>query len=257
LKPNLVRQKIKAGEATIGSFMGLGSPHVAGLMAHAGYDWLVIETEHNAIDVGQVEHMLMEIGATDTVPIVRVPPKDPIFIQRVLDIGAKGIVYPLIKTAEDAAWVVSQTRYPPEGVRGFGPLRASNYNHEITEYFDTANDNIIVSFIIETKEAVENIEEIASVPGVDGFFMGQCDLSLSMGLGHPMKFNEYQEIEDAVGKVLKAAKKNGVGTGMNVPTPESLIQRRKEGHTLLSYGPEYAVMMNAIAIGINAFRDGS
>src|SRR5689334_16509712 len=104
---NAVREKMKRGEPTIGCFLGLGSPHVAGLLAHAGFDWLVIETEHNSMDLAQVEQVMMAFADTDTVPLVRVPPHDMNFIQRVLDFGAKGIVVPLTKTVADAQAVVN------------------------------------------------------------------------------------------------------------------------------------------------------
>ena len=113
MKKNWVREKLKAGDSTIGCFMGLGSPNVAELLSHAGFDWLVIETEHSALDIGQVEHMLMAVKGTETVPLVRLPSSDWVYIQRALDIGAMGIVVPLIRTAADAQAIVRATRYPP------------------------------------------------------------------------------------------------------------------------------------------------
>jgi 2-keto-3-deoxy-L-rhamnonate aldolase RhmA len=234
--------------------MGLGSPSVAGLLAYAGFEWLVIETEHNAMGMAEIERCIAAIEPTETVPIVRVPSTDPIFIQRVLDIGARGIVVPRIENAEQARAVVAATRYPPEGIRGFGPLRASQFNHNITEYFETINENILVVFIIETKEAIENLEEIASVPGVDGFFMGQCDLCLSLDL-HPMKYNEYPEIAEAIAKTLRIGKHHGIATGMNSFSPESLKRHLEEGHTILAYGPEYVLLSQAAKEGIQSFRD--
>jgi 2-keto-3-deoxy-L-rhamnonate aldolase RhmA len=250
---NPVREKWKAGKPTIGCFLGLGSPHVAGLMAHAGYDWLVIETEHNAMDMAQVEQMLTAIQGTETVPLVRVPPGDKVFIQRALDIGARGVVVPLIKTPEDAAAVIEATRYPPQGVRGFGPLRASHYNFDMAEYFETANEDVIVVFIIETKEAVENLEAIAAIPGVDGFFMGQCDLCLSLGL-HPLKYNEYPEVAAIIEKTLHVGQRNRIATGMNAFSPPDLMKLRDEGHTMLAYGPDYVLLSHAARAGIDLFR---
>ena len=127
MKTNHVREKAKAGKPTIGCFLGLGSQNVAGLMANAGLDWVVIETEHNGLDSAEIEHMLMAIKGTDTIPLVRVPSASPVYIQRALDIGAMGLMVPMVKTAGEARAIVSATRYPPEGTRGFGPLRASSY----------------------------------------------------------------------------------------------------------------------------------
>ena len=162
--------------------MGLGSPNLAELLAHAGYDWLVIETEHNALDTAQIEHMLMAINGTEAIPIVRIPSANPVFIQRALDIGGMGILVPMVKTADEAQAIVDATRYPPQGKRGWGPLRASQYTVDNEDYFNRANDNILVFLLIETKEAVENLEEIGAVPGVDVLYIGMWDLCLSMGL---------------------------------------------------------------------------
>jgi 4-hydroxy-2-oxoheptanedioate aldolase len=140
---NHVRERLAAGKPTIGAFLGLGSPGVAGLMASAGLDWLVIETEHNALDSAQVEHMLMAVAGTDVVPIVRVPSADHVYIQRALDMGAMGVLVPLVKSADEARGIVGASRYPPEGTRSWGPLRASRYTFDIDDYLERANDNIL------------------------------------------------------------------------------------------------------------------
>ena len=150
MKTNHVRQKLKAGEATVGCFLGMGSPNVAEQMAHSGFDFIVIEMEHNGLDMAEVQHMLMAINGTDTIPIVRIPSSDQVFIQRSLDIGALGIIVPLLRSADQAREVVRATRYPPDGIRGFGPLRASHYTLDYPDYLGRANDNILVSFLLET-----------------------------------------------------------------------------------------------------------
>ncbi|CAI8058389.1 2-dehydro-3,6-dideoxy-6-sulfogluconate aldolase [Geodia barretti] len=165
MKTNHVRQKLKAGQATVGCFLGMGSPNVAEQMAHSGFDFIVIEMEHNGLDMAEVQHMLMAINGTDAIPIVRIPSSDQVFIQRSLDIGALGIIVPLLRSAEQAREVVRATRYPPDGIRGFGPLRASHYTLDYPDYLGRANDNILVSFLLETREAMENLEEITAVPG--------------------------------------------------------------------------------------------
>src|SRR5579862_6219978 len=134
MKKNLVREKLRAGEPAIGCFLGLGSPNVAELLAQAGFDWLVIETEHNALGWAEVEHMLMAMTGTDTVPIVRVPSSHGEHIQRALDIGAMGVLVPMVRSVEEARAIVRATRYPPDGVRSFGPLRASRYTFDNAAY---------------------------------------------------------------------------------------------------------------------------
>jgi 2-keto-3-deoxy-L-rhamnonate aldolase RhmA len=252
VKTNQVCEKLRSGQSTLGCFVGLGSPSAAELLAHAGFEWLVIETEHSALDSAEVEHMLMAINGTETVPIVRVPSTDPVRIQRSLDYGAMGIMVPMVKTAEEAQAVVRATRYPPLGTRGYNPLRAAHYSFDSTDYFYRANDNILVALILETKEAVENLETIAAVPGVDVLFLGPFDLCLSLGLD-PMK-QPHPQIQMVVEELLSVSKKTGVSAGIHVFNPDQLEQRRSEGFTMISYGTDYAILADAARIGLAAFR---
>src|SRR5436190_12615175 len=139
MRANWVREKLGAGQPTIGLFLGLGSPNVAELLSHAGFDWLVIETEHNGLDSAEVEHLLMAMNGADVIPIVRVPSANPVYIQRALDMGALGIMVPMVKSAQEALAIVAATRYPPAGSRSFGPLRASHYSFDNADYLAHAN----------------------------------------------------------------------------------------------------------------------
>jgi 4-hydroxy-2-oxoheptanedioate aldolase len=252
MRANWVREKMLAGQPTIGCFLGLGSPNVAGLLAHAGFDWLVIETEHNGLDSAEIEHMLMAMSGTATIPLVRVPSANPVFIQRALDMGALGIVVPMVRTAAEARAIVSASRYPPVGARSFGPLRASNYTFDNADYVLRANDNIIVALILETREAVEQLEEIASVPGVDAIFLGPFDLCFSLGLD-PMQ-QPHPEIETIQEQMVAVARKTGIAAGMGANTPEQLRQRRAEGFTWLAYGPDYQLLADVARSGLAAFE---
>ena len=251
MKTNWVREKILAGEPTIGCFLGLCSPNVAELLAHAGYDWLLIETEHHALDSAQIEHMLMAISGTNTIPLVRVPSSNPVFIQRALDIGAMGIVVPFVNTADQARAIVRATRYPPAGTRAFGGLRASRYTIDDEDYFNRANDNIIVAPIFETKEAVENLESIAAVPGVDVLYFGPADLSLSLGL-NPLHL-PLPETEAILERALAIGRKSGVAIGVGCHTPEKLRQLQAQGFTCVSYGGDFRLLADAAHEGLAAF----
>jgi 4-hydroxy-2-oxoheptanedioate aldolase len=251
LKTNLVRQKILAGEPTLGAFLGLGSPNVAELMAYAGFDWLVIETEHNGLDSAQIEHMLMALNGTDVVPIVRVPSAGHVSIQRALDMGSLGILVPMVKTVEEAETVVRATRYPPAGTRSFGPLRASRYTFDNQDYFERANDNILVLLILETKEALDDLVAIMSITGVDGVYLGPFDLSLSLGF-NPMH-QPLPEIGAATQRALVLGKAKGVAVGIGCSTPEELRQRRVQGFTLLGFGSDYGLLVKAARLGVEAF----
>ena len=252
MRTNWVREKILAGQPTIGCFMGLGSPNLAELLAHAGYEWLIIETEHNALDTAQIEHMLMAINGTETIPIVRIPSANPVFIQRALDIGGMGILVPMVKTADEAQAIVDATRYPPQGKRGWGPLRASQYTVDNEDYFNRANDNILVFLLIETKEAVENLEAIGTVPGVDVLYIGMWDLCLSMGL-NPLHM-PHPETDAVIERALEVGRKGDVAIGFGESTPEGLQRRQAQGFTVLGYGPDYYLLLQAARAGLEAFK---
>jgi 2-keto-3-deoxy-L-rhamnonate aldolase RhmA len=253
MKRNWVREKVLAGEPTVGSFVGLGSPTVVELLAHAGYDWLAIETEHSALDTAETQHMLMAVGNSESIPIVRVPSHDPIGIQRALDIGAMGVLVPMTRTAEQARAIVSATRYPPDGTRGFGPLRASKYTIDYPDYLDKANDNMLVALILETSEAIDNLEEIMSVPGVDAMYIGMYDLSLNLGL-NPLDL-PLPEIDGVIEKALATSRKTGVALGIGVRSPEDLDHRLNQGFRFIVYGTDYNLLLNAAKTSLQAFRD--
>ena len=252
MRTNWVREKILTGQPTIGCFMGLGSPNLAELLAYAGYDWLVIETEHNALDTAQIEHMLMAINGTETIPIVRIPSANPVFIQRALDIGGMGILVPMVKTADEAQAIVDATRYPPQGKRGWGPLRASQYTVDNEDYFNRANDNILVFLLIETKEAVENLEAIGAVPGVDVLYIGMWDLCLSMGL-NPLHM-PHPETDAVIERALEVGRGGDVAIGFGESTPERLQSRQAQGFNVLGYGPDYYLLLQAARAGLDAFK---
>src|SRR5438105_9884354 len=153
MKTNAVLGKLRRREATLGCFIGLGSANVVELLGHAGLDWLTIETEHNGLDAAEVEHLLRAADNTEAVPIVRVPSADHVYIQRALDTGAQGVMVPLVRSAAEAERIVRTTRYPPDGTRSFGPLRASHYGMDNAAYLAHANANMLVALIIETREA--------------------------------------------------------------------------------------------------------
>ncbi len=252
MQANKVRQKIRSGQSSFGCFMGMGSTMVAELLAHAGCEWLVVEMEHNGLDMAEVEQILMAMNGTGTVPMVRIPSADPVFIQRSLDIGGLGIAVPMVKTAEEAKAIVRASRYPPHGARSFGPLRASNYTIDYEGYFDQANDNILILLILETAEAVENLEEIANVPGIDVIYIGAFDLCLSLGL-NPFDM-PLPEIDKVIEHAQSVAKRCDVALGIGSGSPEELHQRAAQGFTFLGYGPDYQLLLGSLRPGVEAFK---
>jgi 2-keto-3-deoxy-L-rhamnonate aldolase RhmA len=252
MKTNWVREKLKAGQSSLGCFLGLGSPNVAELMSHAGFDWLVIETEHSALDSIQIERMLMAVNGAETVPLVRLPSSDVVYIQRSLDIGGMGIVVPLVKTVEEAQTIVRATRYPPQGTRGFGPLRAAHYMFDSKDYFYRANENLLVVLIVETKEAADQLENIAAVPGVDALFLGPFDLCLSLGLD-PMK-QPHAEVERVIERMLTIGRHSSVAMGIHAMNPDQLLARQAQGFRMISYSTDYMMLADAARAGLSAFK---
>ncbi|HIC48312.1 MAG TPA: hypothetical protein EYP00_00365 [Dehalococcoidia bacterium] len=249
---NETRDKLRKQKPVLGPFVGLQSPHVAELMGHAGFDFVVVESEHNAIESAEIEHILMAVGNTDATPIVRIPSSEKVYIQKALDIGAMGIVVPAVKTAEEAGQIVSETRFPPVGSRSWGPLRASKYTFDNEDYLRNANDNILVILIIETAEALDNLEAIAAVSGVDVLFIGPWDMCLALGLD-PLQL-PHKEIDDIVVRMVELSKRFEVVAGAGASSPEGIKDRIDQGVKYISYGPDYSLLSAAAKTGVDAFR---
>lgn len=231
MKSNWVREKVKNRELTYGCFTGFGSPNVVEMLAHVGFDWLIIETEHSSPEAPQIEHMLMAANATDVVAIVRLLSQNRDHIQKTLDIGAQGILVPMVRTAEEARAIVRATRFPPEGDRAWGGFRATAYTTDSQDYMKRANDNILVALIIETPEAAENIEEIAATPGIDALIFGPYDFCLSHGLDPTQQ--PHDKVEEFFERMLAVAEKHGKVVGAVCATAEQLQKKKKQGALML------------------------
>jgi 2-keto-3-deoxy-L-rhamnonate aldolase RhmA len=211
-----IKDKCKTG-VSIGSWMSMAHVSIAEILASAGYDWVVVETEHTAIDVSEVLKLIIAIEGRGAVPLVRLAWNDPIQCKAVLDSGAAGVIVPMINTKADAELAVKSAKYPPLGFRGVGLARAQGYGQNFAEYVQAANDATLLMVQIEHIEAVRNIEEILSVPGIDGVFIGPYDLSLSMGapgqLDHP-------DLVAAKQRVLDATLARGLVAGIHLVHPD-------------------------------------
>jgi 2-keto-3-deoxy-L-rhamnonate aldolase RhmA len=177
---NLLKEKLRRGKAVTGAFVGLGHPDVTEILSRMGFDWLLLDGEHGPIGIETMQ-VMMQSMTQDCTPIVRPQWNDPVIIKRVLDIGAHGVLVPWVNSKEEAESAVAACKYPPEGIRGWGPRRASLFD---PDYRATANDEILISVQIETQKAVDNLEEITAVEGVDALFIGPYDLSNNMGYRH-------------------------------------------------------------------------
>ena len=204
IKKSLAERKI-----ILGSWVQIGHSASAEILAEVGYDCVVIDCEHTDIGIDGVTTLIRAMHGRGTVPLVRIRENDTLFIRQVLDAGAGGIIVPLVNSADEARRAVLASRFPPEGVRGFAFFRANDWGVNFSEYTEKANQETAVIVMIETKQAVENIDEILMVDGVDGVFIGPCDMSGSYGVtgqvSHPLLLEAYRIISDACKKHNKTA----------------------------------------------------
>src|SRR5262249_53255584 len=179
VRENTLRTIWAKGEAVVNGWLSIPSSFSAEVMAHQGFDSLTVDMQHGVIDYQTAVTMLQAISTTPVIPLARVPWNDPALLMKILDAGVYGIICPMINTKAQAEALVAACKYAPRGYRSWGPVRASIYAG--ADYGDHANDDLIVMPMVETAEAVKNIDEILKVPGVDGVYVGPSDLSLTMG----------------------------------------------------------------------------
>lgn len=238
---NPVKYKLHHGKPAVGTFLGLGSPTAAEQLACMGWDWLVIDVEHSQIGFESMVHCIRAIQLGGAVPMARIPWNETIWIQRTLDAGCLGLVVPMINCVADAESAVSNMKYATEGQRSFGGTRIRDYVSG--DYRKWANENVTVIAMIETVEAVKNAEQILSVPGVDGCFIGPSDLAMSMGL--PLDKMGSDEHEAMVQSVLAAGKKVGTAVGKHCYNPDEVNLRIEQGFQFLALNNDYRFMLAA------------
>ncbi|WP_338883151.1 MULTISPECIES: 4-hydroxy-2-oxoheptanedioate aldolase [Xenorhabdus] len=209
---NKFKHALKAGRPQIGLWLGLCSGYSAEILAGTGFDWLLIDSEHAPNDISTILAQLQGIAPYSSQPVVRPAWNDPVIVKQLLDIGAQTLLFPMIQNAAQAREAVRATRYPPAGIRGVGSAlaRASRWNR-IPDYLSRANDEICVLVQVETREALQNLPEIAAVEGVDGVFIGPADLSADMGhLGNPQHPEVQAAIEQAIVQIQSSGKAAGI-----------------------------------------------
>src|SRR5512139_650935 len=222
-----LRKALAEGRPVVGATVTVPNVDTALALANAGFDFLWIEMEHAPITLESLREILLATRGARAVPITRVPANEAWLAKRVLDAGSLGVIFPFTSTRELAERAVASCRYPPLGVRGFGPgLAMSRYGMGAADYVRFADENVVVVVIIEQKEAVENIEAIASVPGIDVLFVGVNDLSYSMGIGGRTRD---ALVEQALAKVLEAGRRHGIPVGYPTGDPAEINRRIAQG----------------------------
>ncbi len=242
----------------IGSWINTASPIVAEIMSAAGFDYLVVDAEHSAIDVPQAQAMFQAIkaGNPDCVPMVRLPGNRYDETKRYLDAGAMGVIAPLINSEAEARELVRSVKYPPIGDRGVGYGRSHGYGFAFDEYMAAANENTFVCVQIEHIRAVEDLDAILAVDGIDAAFIGPYDLTASMGITAQFDHPDYLK---ARADILDGCRRHGVRAGVHVvqPRPDEALERIAEGFSMIAYSLDITMLGTACRQGLREITKGT
>ncbi|WP_169053398.1 HpcH/HpaI aldolase family protein [Falsirhodobacter xinxiangensis] len=250
-RDNAAKQRLKAGEKILGCWINTGSEIVTELTANVGFDYLLIDQEHGVGDNLELIHQLQAARHTPATAIVRVAGKDPVMIKRALDAGAEGIMIPLVETAEEARQMVAACRFPSEGFRGagWGGARCSLFAL-IPDYVEKATERLLIVIQVETRLAIENIDELVAVEGVDVIFIGPTDLSGSYGkLGNPFQPEMREGLARAEAKIRASGK--ALGT---VPFKRTWVELFEAGYAMVNSASDTAMLRDRSLADVAEFR---
>jgi 2-dehydro-3-deoxyglucarate aldolase/4-hydroxy-2-oxoheptanedioate aldolase len=250
------KRALKEGNVPIGTWIfEFNTPGITRIAASSGVDFIVYDMEHSGFGIESIRRLIAESRSSRLATLVRVPSARYEFIAPVLDIGAGGIIAPMVETADDAKRVVDACRYPPLGHRGaaFGVAHDDFLGGDVRFKLNAANDAVVASVIIETARGVENADQIAAVPGLDVAWVGFLDLSLSIGT--PGQFN-HPDFTRAMDRILKACSSHGVARAILVPDAQQGIERVRQGFRCLSYSGDIWLLQKSLSDGIQAIRSG-
>ena len=232
------KEKLKRNHLSIGSWITIGHTSIVEIMATADFDWLAIDMEHSAITLDKAQELILAIKSKDIKALVRVGRNDELIIKRVMDSGADGVIVPMVNSEEDAKRAVAAVKYPPNGNRGVGLARAQNYGIDFDNYRKWLINESVVIAQIEHKDAIENIEKIISVDGIDGVIIGPYDLSASLGI--PGELNNVI-LKDAITKFEKACSNAKFPFGYHIIKPNHLeVQEKvKLGYSFIGFSIDF------------------
>ena len=254
MRKNTLKTIWARGDAVVNGWLSIPSAFSAEIMAHQGFDSLTVDMQHGVIDYQTAVTMLQAIATTPTIPLARVAWNDPALLMKILDAGVYGVICPMISTAEQAEAMVRACKYPPRGYRSWGPVRASIYAG--ADYGDHANDDILVIPMIETAEALDNLDAILSVPGVDAIYVGPSDLSLALGY-KPRLDQDEPAVVEALQTIVAACKRHGVIAGLHNNTPQYALHMIAQGYQFVTIASESRFMAAKAAEEVAVMRQGS
>ena len=253
MRKNKLKKIFKEGKAAINGWIEIPSSYSAETMAHQGWDSLTIDMQHGAISQSDVLQIFQAISTTDVVPMARLNWNEPGQIMKVLDYGAYGIICPMVSNREQAEKFVQACLYPPKGYRSFGPTRGFMYGG--SDYVDHANDEILKIVMIETKEALNDLDKIMKTPGLDGVYIGPSDLSLSIGEKAGFDKPEGHPTYEQTLNILNHAKKNNIVAGIHNATPEYAKKMINIGFQLVSVGSDKIFMSDGAKSIVNKIKN--
>ena len=251
--PNKIKQMWQSGGAAVNGWLAIPSGFSAETMAQAGWDSVTVDMQHGVQDYMSMVHCFQAMQSHPVLPMVRVPWNEPGIIGKVLDAGAYGVICPMVNTVEEAQKLVSYCRYPPAGTRSNGPIRAGIYGVS-TGYQKTANEEILCIPMIETQQAVNDLEHILDVPGIDGVYIGPSDLGFSMGL-IPILDREEPQILEAYEKIIRETSKRGIGAGIHCATTAYAKRAIGMGFKLVTISNDSGLLLGAAKRAVAEVRD--
>jgi 4-hydroxy-2-oxoheptanedioate aldolase len=249
---NMLKRRLAAGKACVNGWLAIPNGFSAETMAQCGWDSVTVDMQHGVQDYLSMVTCFQAMDRHPVTPLVRVPWNEPGIVGKVLDGGAWGVICPMVNNAAEAKALVSYCLYPPKGKRSNGPIRAGAYG-EATPYQETANDEVLVIPMIETQEAIDNIDGILDVPGISGIYVGPSDLGLSLGL-KPMLDREEPKILGIYEKLLAATKKRGQFAGLHNGTAAYAARMIGMGFRLVTIANDSGLMAQAAKAAVQATR---
>ena len=239
MRENRLRALWARDQAAVNGWLAVPNSFSAEVMAHQGWDTLTIDLQHGVIDYSAMVGMLQAISTTPTVPIVRVPWLEPGIVMKVLDAGAYGVIAPMVNTADDAAKLVAWTHYAPQGTRSFGPVRAALYGG--ADYPAHANQTIVAFAMVETAQALDNLDAILSVQGLDAIYIGPSDLSLALGC-KPVFDDVEPKVQQAIDHIVARATAHGVKAGIHNGRPDVARARISQGFRFVTVSSDARIL---------------